>query len=507
MLLHDSYFLSSNETINKTYDTITIAYSPLFHSTLTLVISIFGLFFNLICCIKIWLIIYQYRERKLNKNRQQESQESIHILSHKKYRFLLVLTSNDIILCFSSIISCLDEKFFFQSFLARHHLCSAHILLWKFSLHFIPLLIIVILCRYHYILSKQFQVKSSHLSTFKQLLCTDLSMLIPFVLALAWSVDGLWLWGVANIKDYIASSSSMIENKYPNETKEMIISSMNKSNINLTSLDLNLPLIKPEESSDSNHYLMEQKKICYLQTNHNFHFTVRLVHLIQADFLLLFSLHLTALVLEIVLHIRLCCCIITKQITSSFVHERQIFIYILYIFTTVTSTSIQFYFYRAIEIIFDTQLVSINNDIINSRTFSQILLFGTSFKPLLFFILFFPSSILFKLKCYLTCYSPKNFQIIEQNEQMLSPSNNHIHLNQQQQMIPSQHHRYSLFMQSPYYPKFHSRFRTQSNPNLSISRLRQDSLAKPDHYNSWLRLTHSIIVNNNTNETSNIRLV
>ncbi|CAF0732935.1 unnamed protein product [Rotaria sordida] len=505
MLLHDSYFLSSNATINKTYDTVTIAYSPLFHSRFTLIISIFGFFFNLICCIKIWFIIYQYQKRKLNRIQQKQSQESIHILSHKKYRFLFILTSNDILLCFSSIISCLDEQYFFQSFLARHHLCSAHILLWKFTLHFVPLLIIVILCRYHYILSKEFQVKSSHLSTLKQLLCTDLSILIPFVLALAWSVDGLWLWGVANIKDYIVPpSSSMIENQYGNETKNITIyNSMNKTNINMTSIDSNLLSIKSEDPYDNNHYLMEQKKICYLQTNHNFNFTVRLVHLIQADFLLLFSLHLTALVLETVLHIRLCCCIITRKVTSSFTHERQICIYILYIFTTVTLTSIPFYCYRAIEIIFDTQLISINNEIMNSRIFSQILLFGTCFKPLLFFILFCPSSILFKLKCYSTCYSSENFQIMEQNKQILSPSNNQIRLSQRQPIISSRHHRYSLFMGSSCYPKFHSKLRTQSNQDLSTSHLRQDSVANSEHYYSWLQLTHSIIVNNNNNNNNN----
>jgi cbb3-type cytochrome oxidase subunit 3 len=279
MLLHDSYFHPFNKSINTThYDTITIAYSPLFHSTLTLIISIFGLIFNLICSIKIWFIIYQYKERKLNRNSQSE--DSIHILSHHKYRFLLILTSNDFLLCLSSIISCLDEKYFYQSFLARHHLCAAQILIWKFTLHFIPLLIIVILCRYHSIIKKNFQINFSNLSTLNQLLCTDLCILISFVLALAWSVDGLWLWGIANIKDYIMLSSSVDENTYQNETNQIIKNSLNSS------------LIKSDEENDDRLYLPEQKLICYLQTNHNFNFTVRLVHLIQADFLLLFSLHL-----------------------------------------------------------------------------------------------------------------------------------------------------------------------------------------------------------------------
>lgn len=300
MLLHDTFFLPSNESINATHTgTVTIAYSPLFHSTFTLIISIFGLIFNLICTVKIWSVIHQYRVRKLS-TAEQSPLESIHILSHKKYRFLFILTSNDFILCFSSIISCLDEKYFFQSFLARHHLCAAHVLLWKFTLHFIPLLSIGILCRYHYMLSKQFQAKSSNLSTYKQLLYTDLCILIPLVLAIAWSVDGLWLWGVANIKDFIGSSSSSspavpssinIADKYSNRTMEILqLSSIYENNTALS--DLNSLLTKSEEKSHNNHYLMEQKSICYLQTNHNFRFTVRLVHLIQADFLLLFCLHL-----------------------------------------------------------------------------------------------------------------------------------------------------------------------------------------------------------------------
>ena len=265
-----------------------MAYSPLFHSTFTLIISIFGLIFNVICFIKIRFIIDQYRQRKLKKT--QQPQDSIHVLSHNKYRFLLILTSNDFLLCLSSIISCLDEKFFFQSYLARHDLCAAHILIWKFTLHFIPLLTIVILCRYHYILNKAFQVRSSNLSTLNQLLCTDLSILIAFVLALAWSVDGLWLWGVANIKDYITSSSND-ETSYRNETIDTIKTSAINS-INRTLLDLNVPSIGTVERDDDSLYLPEQKTICYLQTNHNYDFSLRLVHLIQADFLLLFSLHL-----------------------------------------------------------------------------------------------------------------------------------------------------------------------------------------------------------------------
>jgi hypothetical protein len=180
----------------------------------------------------------------------------------------------------------LDERFFFQSLLARYHLCAAHVLLWKFTLHFTPLLIIFILYRYHYMLNKKLQMKSSNLSALNQVLCTDLSIIIPFVLALAWSVDGLWLWGVANIKDYINPPSSLMdENKYQNDTVEILTA-------NTTLTDLNIPAGKLEEQNDNNLFLPEQKTICYLQTNHNIDFTVRLVRLIQADFLLLTFLHL-----------------------------------------------------------------------------------------------------------------------------------------------------------------------------------------------------------------------
>lgn len=271
MLLHDPIFHTTTRPLNSTHeDVITVAYSPLFHSTLTLFLSIFGLFFNLICCIKIWLIIRQYHERK--SHRIVAFNQTIHILSHDKYRFLLILASNDVLLCLSSIISCLDEKYFFQSFLARHHLCAAQVLIWKFALHFIPLLIISILCRYHYILKKNFQIKLSNLSTLTQFLCTDISIWIPFVLALAWSVDGLWLWGEANITDFIVRSPPISNELNPNETTTMMIIS--------------------EDVKDQKYYLPEQEIICYFQTNHNLKFTARLVHLIQADFLLLFSLHL-----------------------------------------------------------------------------------------------------------------------------------------------------------------------------------------------------------------------
>lgn len=287
MLLHDSSFHASNQTINNISGrTITVAFSPLFDSTLTLWISILGVCFNLICTLKIGSILYQCRKHKLNKNLY--SSTSNHVLSHNRYRYLLISTSNDFLLCLSAVISCLDEKYFFQAFLARHDLCAAHILVWKFALHFIPLLLIFILFRYHFILYREFQMKYSHSSTWSQLLCGDLSILIPLVLALAWSVDGLWLWGVANMKDFAAPASSAEETLHPNASMDNV----SWTNITTSLAHLNQTLTKSKESNDDGLYLPAQKTFCYLQTNHNFQFAIRLVRLIQADFLLLFSLHL-----------------------------------------------------------------------------------------------------------------------------------------------------------------------------------------------------------------------
>ncbi|CAF5041183.1 unnamed protein product, partial [Rotaria sp. Silwood1] len=133
MLLHDSFFFSSQRYINETHSSpITILHSPLFHSTLTLIISIFGTCSNLICMLYLSYIISRYKQRKLLKrNKSEQQKKSFHILSNKKYRFLLILTSNDFLLCLSSIISCLDEKYYFQSLVSYFHLCSFHILIWK----------------------------------------------------------------------------------------------------------------------------------------------------------------------------------------------------------------------------------------------------------------------------------------------------------------------------------------------------------------------------------------
>lgn len=213
------------------------------------------------------------------------------------------------------------------------------------------------------------------------------------------------------------------------------------------------------------------------------------------------------LVLEVLLHIRLSCCIVIKKITASFNHERQICICILYTFITVTLTSLPFYFYRAIEIVFDTQLVLINSDIINSRLFSQILLLGTSFKPVLFFILFFPSSTFFKFKFYLTCYSSTNIQGIEQNEQLLPLANKSVHSHERRSSTLSPRHRYSLFTHSSHREKSHPKLRTQSHPILMTNNHHRSSSVTPEQFSSWLNLSHSIIINNNNNGTSITKLV
>lgn len=277
MLLHDSSFHTSNSTSDGL---ITIAYSPLFHSSLTLWISAVGCILNLLCTIKIWCIMCHHKKRKSREAGYQQAKQSRHALAHNRYLFLVILTSNDFLLCSASIISCLDERYFLQSLLARHHLCAAHILIWKFTLHFIPLLIIFILCRYHFIINRNFQIHNSNSSTLNQLLCSDLSILIPFVLALSWSVDGLWLWGVANIKDFLLSE--------PENTTDISKRSVNNSSY------VDTPISRPRETTAKKLFLSEQTFICYLQTNHNFQFTIRLVSLIKADFILLLLLHVTS---------------------------------------------------------------------------------------------------------------------------------------------------------------------------------------------------------------------
>jgi hypothetical protein len=281
MLLHDSFFFSSNRSINEThYSLITLAHSPLFHSTLTLIISIFGSCSNFLCFIYICFIISRHKPKRSRINRPEQD-KSIHLLSNKKYKFLVILTSNDFLLCLSSLISCVDEKYYFQTLISHYHFCSLHILIWKFTLHFTPLLTVFILFRYHHLLNKKFPSKYFQTTTFNQLFFTDLCILIPFVIALAWSVDGLWLWGETNIKNYVALIKI---DKELNQTNE--IRSNSTTNRNLDQSDMKL-----EKYYNDKFSFPKQKIICYLQTNNNLKFTARLLHLIQADFLLLFVLH------------------------------------------------------------------------------------------------------------------------------------------------------------------------------------------------------------------------
>ena len=179
-----------------------------------------------------------------------------------------------------------------------------------------------------------------------------------------------------------------------------------------------------------------------------------------------------------------------ERLTTAFNQERQLCIYILYTFMFITLTSLPFYFSRTIEILFDTQLTSING-----QTFAQLLLLGCSFKPLFFLLLFFPSSVLFKSKCYFKCYSPVNIEILEQDEEINSSSNERI--------STSKRHCYTFSMQSRYSRKSS---RAQSNPMITTSDRRTASLSKSDHVDSWLHLTSTFVTENNKPMT-NIELV
>ena len=106
------------------------------------------------------------------------------------------------------------------------------------------------------------------------------------------------------------------------------------------------------------------------------------------------------LLLEISLQIRLSFCLMAKKITSLFLHEQQLALYVLYLLMCYTVTSLPFYFYRASEILFDWQPFSSQDDQLNSSTFAQVLLGGISIQPILFAMLFLPSKLLFRFKCY-----------------------------------------------------------------------------------------------------------
>ena len=282
MVLHDSFFLSLHRPVNGTTSSpITVSHSPLFHSTWTLLISLIGCLANLLCLIKLAVIIGQYKKRKKSESTSSSTSSPVHLLSHRKYHFLLVLISNNFCLACLSLLSCLDEKFFFQSLVARCHLCSAHIFLWKLTLHFLPLLTIFVLCRYHYKFYKRFPLKHFNTTASNQLFCTDLCVVIPFVLALAWSVDGLWLWGETNIQDFIVPALAS------NDTDETLPSSAASQQIERSAIPF-----EQFYPSHSFHLPEQQQLICYLQINDNLNFTARLLDLVQADYVFLFLLHL-----------------------------------------------------------------------------------------------------------------------------------------------------------------------------------------------------------------------
>jgi hypothetical protein len=107
------------------------------------------------------------------------------------------------------------------------------------------------------------------------------------------------------------------------------------------------------------------------------------------------------------------------------------------------------------EILFDLQISSTYNDLINSRILAQIILFGISFKPILYFILLIPSKILFKFKCYTSIH------IDHKDEDLLD--------NQQKSMQCSRRDRYSLRL-SLFHPKIHFDLPRLSTPILSNTR-------------------------------------
>ncbi|CAF5095907.1 unnamed protein product, partial [Rotaria sp. Silwood1] len=170
------------------------------------------------------------------------------------------------------------------------------------------------------------------------------------------------------------------------------------------------------------------------------------------------------LILEILLHIRLSCCLIASKMSTTFLREQQLSLYILYIFACLTITSLPFYFYRTIDIIFDSFLLTYSNDMINSRTLAQIILSGISFKPILYLILLFPSKILFKYKCYTTV---KIESINQLNNVFLINNKKH----EEKNLKNLNHERYSLKLSS-IYPKIHIKFRSLSNPLVTTNNIR-----------------------------------
>jgi len=104
-----------------------------------------------------------------------------------------------------------------------------------------------------------------------------------------------------------------------------------------------------------------------------------------------------------------------------------------------------------VEILFDSHILSNQYDIINSHTLAQTILFGISFKPILYFILLFPSKILFKFKCYTSIQTETIDRIDDVSLVNQQPDHNIQH---------SGHGRYSLKLPL-FYPKIHFNLRSQ----------------------------------------------
>ena len=103
------------------------------------------------------------------------------------------------------------------------------------------------------------------------------------------------------------------------------------------------------------------------------------------------------LFLEIFLHLRLSCGIITNRITSGYRRKRRITLWILHFFMGLTLTALPFYFYRISESFFDSHSTWFHHDFMNSSTFAQLLLIGTGIQPTLYVLLFLPPQYSFGL--------------------------------------------------------------------------------------------------------------
>jgi len=123
----------------------------------------------------------------------------------------------------------------------------------------------------------------------------------------------------------------------------------------------------------------------------------------------------------------------------------------------LTITSLPFYFYRTVEILFDAQVSSNYYDVINSRVLAQIILFGISFKPILYFILLTSPKILFKFKCY-TSIQIETIDEID-NNLLANELNQHTAHHRQ----ASESGRYSLKLYL-FYPKIHINLKRLSVP-------------------------------------------